>query len=105
MAHRGDELCRPGNAVGRRVHRRCAFDLRIVPLQRSEFAGTSIPDMLLTLMIALLVFFIAKMDHPYRGANAIGPGAYEIVFRNLTDFQSRPGSMFQSKHCFPLTYR
>jgi hypothetical protein len=42
--------------------------------------------MLLTSMIALLVFFIATTDHPYRGANAIRPGAYEIVFRNLTDY-------------------
>jgi hypothetical protein len=42
--------------------------------------------MLLSSMIALLVFFIATTDHPYRGANAIGPGAYEIVFRNLEDY-------------------
>jgi hypothetical protein len=41
---------------------------------------------LLSSMIALLVFFIATTDHPYRGANAIGPGAYEIVFRNLEDY-------------------
>ena len=41
----------------------------------------------LTSMIALLVFFIATTDHPYRGANAIGPRAYEIVLRNLTDNQ------------------
>lgn len=41
----------------------------------------------LTSMIALLVFFIATTDHPYRGANAIGPRAYEIVLRNLTDYQ------------------
>jgi len=43
--------------------------------------------MFLTSMIALLVFFIAATDHPYRGANAIGPRAYEIVLRNLTDYQ------------------
>jgi hypothetical protein len=46
--------------VGRRPHRRCAFDLRIVSLQRSEFAVQAFLTMLLTSMIALLVFFIAK---------------------------------------------
>jgi hypothetical protein len=40
---------------------------------------------LLSSMIALLVFFIATTDHPYRGINAIGPLAYEIVLRNLTN--------------------
>jgi hypothetical protein len=40
---------------------------------------------LLASMIALLVFFIATTDHPYRGINAIGPLAYEIVLRNLTN--------------------
>jgi len=40
---------------------------------------------LLASMIALLVFFIATTDHPYRGVNAIEPRAYEIVLRNLTD--------------------
>ena len=41
---------------------------------------------LLASMIALLVFFIATTDHPYRGVNAIAPRAYEIVLRNMTGF-------------------
>jgi hypothetical protein len=41
--------------------------------------------MLLASMIALLVFFIAATDHPYRGANAIKPLAYEIVLRIMTE--------------------
>jgi Protein of unknown function (DUF4239) len=45
----------------------------------------SLMTMLLASMIALLVFFIATTDHPYRGANAIKPLAYEIVLRNLMD--------------------
>jgi hypothetical protein len=45
----------------------------------------SLLSMLLASMIALLVFFIATTDHPYRGINAIEPRAYEIVLRNLTD--------------------
>jgi hypothetical protein len=45
----------------------------------------SLLTMLLASMIALLVFFIATTDHPYRGVNAIKPRAYEIVLRNLTD--------------------
>ena len=45
----------------------------------------SLLTMLLASMIALLVFFIATTDHPYRGVNAIEPRAYEIVLRNLTD--------------------
>jgi len=45
----------------------------------------SLMTMLLTSMIALLVFFIATTDHPYRGVNAIKPLAYEIVLRNLMD--------------------
>jgi hypothetical protein len=39
---------------------------------------------LLASMIALLVFFIATTDHPYRGVNAIRPRAYEITLSNLT---------------------
>jgi hypothetical protein len=39
---------------------------------------------LLASMIALLVFFIATTDHPYRGVNAIRPRAYEIALGNLT---------------------
>jgi hypothetical protein len=38
---------------------------------------------LLTTMIALLVFFIATTDHPYSGSNAIEPLAYEIVLSYL----------------------
>ena len=38
---------------------------------------------LLTTMIALLVFFIATTDHPYSGSNAIEPRAYEIILRYL----------------------
>jgi hypothetical protein len=43
--------------------------------------------MLLASMIALLVFFIAATDHPYRGASAIGPGAYQIVLRDLIEYE------------------
>jgi hypothetical protein len=39
---------------------------------------------LLASMIALLVFFIATTDHPYRGVNAMRPRAYEIPLGNLT---------------------
>ena len=42
--------------------------------------------MLLTTMIALLVFFIATTDRPYSGSNAIEPVAYEIVLRYLQDY-------------------
>lgn len=42
---------------------------------------------LLTSMIALLVFFIAATDHPYRGTNAIGPEAYRIVLRDLMEYE------------------
>ena len=42
---------------------------------------------LLTSMIALLVFFIATMDHPYRGTSAIGPQAYQIVLRDLQEYE------------------
>ena len=41
---------------------------------------------LLTTMIALLVFFIATTDHPYSGSNAIEPLVYEIVLRYLQDY-------------------
>src|SRR5215470_6839803 len=41
---------------------------------------------LLTTMIALLVFFIATTDHPYSGSNAIELLAYEIVLRYLQDY-------------------
>ena len=41
---------------------------------------------LLTTMIALLVFFIATTDHPYSGSNAIEPRAYEIILRYLQDY-------------------
>src|SRR5215470_2678247 len=41
---------------------------------------------LLTTMIALLVFFIATTDRPYSGLNAIEPTAYEIVLRYLQDY-------------------
>ena len=43
--------------------------------------------MLLTTMIALLVFFIATTDHPYSGSNAIEPLAYEIVLRYLKGYK------------------
>ena len=42
---------------------------------------------LLTTMIALLVFFIATTDHPYSGSNAIEPLAYEIVLKCLQDYK------------------
>ena len=41
---------------------------------------------LLTTMIALLVFFIATTDRPYSGLNAIEPTAYEIVLRYLQNY-------------------
>ena len=41
---------------------------------------------LLTTMIALLVFFIATTDHPDSGSNAIEPRAYEIVLRYLQGY-------------------
>jgi hypothetical protein len=47
--------------------------------------GQSLLTLLLASMIALLVFFIATTDHPYRGVNALEPRAYEIVLRDLTD--------------------
>ena len=43
--------------------------------------------MLLTSMIALLVFFIAATDHPYRGTNAVGSQAYQIVLRDLVEYE------------------
>jgi hypothetical protein len=46
----------------------------------------SLLTILLTTMIALLVFFIATTDHPYSGSNAIEPLAYEIVLRYLQDY-------------------
>jgi hypothetical protein len=42
---------------------------------------------LLTSMIALLVFFIATSDHPYRDTSAIGPEAYQIVLRDLQEYE------------------
>ena len=42
---------------------------------------------LLTTMIALLVFFIAATDNPYRGANAIEPAAYRIVLHAMTEYE------------------
>jgi hypothetical protein len=45
----------------------------------------SVMTMLLASMIALLVFFIATTDHPYRGVKAIKPLAYEILLQNLTN--------------------
>lgn len=42
---------------------------------------------LLTSMIALLVFFIAATDHPYRGANALEPVAYRIVLHDLMEYE------------------
>jgi hypothetical protein len=41
---------------------------------------------LLTTMIALLVFFIGTTDHPYSGSHAIEPLAYQIVLRYLQDY-------------------
>ena len=48
-----------------------------------SFAVHALMTALLTSMIALLVFFIAATDHPYRGSNAIKPVAYEIVLHDL----------------------
>jgi hypothetical protein len=40
---------------------------------------------LLAAMIALLVFFIATTDLPYRGEYGIGPTAYELVLHDLME--------------------
>ena len=40
---------------------------------------------LLAAMIALLVFFIASTDRPYRGATGVAPLAYELVLRDLME--------------------
>jgi hypothetical protein len=37
----------------------------------------------LAAMIGLLVFFMLISDHPYRGADGVGPESYEIVYRDL----------------------
>jgi hypothetical protein len=42
---------------------------------------------LLTSMIALLVFFIAATDHPFRGTDGIGPQAYQIVLGDLLEYE------------------
>jgi len=42
---------------------------------------------MLTSMIALLVFFIAAIDHPYGGANAIEPVAYRITLQDVTEYE------------------
>lgn len=47
----------------------------------------SLLTILLTTMIALLVFFIATTDHPYSGSNAIEPLPYEIVLKYLQDYK------------------
>ena len=56
------------------------FDIRSVLVQ-------AVMTTLLTSMIALLVFFIAATDHPFRGTNAIGSQAYEIVLRDLREHE------------------
>lgn len=43
---------------------------------------------LLAAMIALLVFFIASTDRPYRGAIGVPPTAYELVLRDLMRHES-----------------
>jgi hypothetical protein len=43
---------------------------------------------LLAAMIALLVFFIAVTDLPYRGQAGVGPDSYKLVLRDL--IQDRP---------------
>jgi len=45
---------------------------------------------LLSAMIALLVFFIAVTDRPFRGAAGIPPSAYELVLHTLVDGDSTP---------------
>jgi len=40
---------------------------------------------LLAAMIALLVFFIATTDRPYRGAVGVAPTAYELVLHDLIE--------------------
>jgi hypothetical protein len=44
---------------------------------------------LLASMIALLVFFIAVTDRPFRGAAGLDPDAYELVQRDLVDIAGR----------------
>jgi hypothetical protein len=51
-----------------------------------SFSVHGLLTILLTTMIALLVFFIATTDRPYSGSNAIEPIAYEIVLRYLQDY-------------------
>ena len=51
-----------------------------------SFSVHGLLTILLTTMIALLVFFIATTDHPYGGSNAIEPLAYEIVLKYLQKY-------------------
>lgn len=43
---------------------------------------------LLAAMIALLVFFIASTDRPYRGATGVSPVAYELILDDEMGFDS-----------------
>jgi hypothetical protein len=43
---------------------------------------------LLAAMIALLVFFIASTDRPYRGAEGVSPLAYELILNNEMQHES-----------------
>jgi predicted neutral ceramidase superfamily lipid hydrolase len=54
-------------------------------LNVESLLAQSLLTMLLASIIALLVFFIATTDHPFRGVNAIAPLAYEFVLRDLTE--------------------
>lgn len=50
-----------------------------------SFGAHAVMTALLAAMIALLVFFIAVTDRPYRGAMGIPPSAYELVLHDLVD--------------------
>ncbi len=45
---------------------------------------------LLAAMIALLVFFIASTDRPYRGASGVSPIAYQLVLHDVMRHQAGP---------------
>ena len=45
---------------------------------------------LLAAIIALLVFFIAITDLPYRGARSVPPDAYELVLYELIEGREPP---------------
>jgi hypothetical protein len=75
------ELCGASSSPGPQFR---SFGSYLFKIQSLPVHG--LLTILLTTMIALLVFFIATTDHPYSGSNAIEPLAYEIVLRYLQDY-------------------